>query len=154
MLIRSQAHIDIEMWPSFIMHLWRKQLLQQQKASNPMSARYQPDRKSNSRNTLFSFFSQMWLQKTAVNTVKLSSAFFVWVGYQSSILWKGMNLSNVSSFIRISSIYIGIFKYTMRCGSHFTHQNPLTCGTTNLCALSLWWNSRLSTNWIALWLLL
>jgi len=87
MLIRSQAHIDIEMWPSFIMHLWRKQLLQQQKASNPMSARYQPDRKSNSRNTLFSFFSQMWLQKTSVNTVKLSSAFLCvsWISIEHSL---------------------------------------------------------------------
>lgn len=42
-----------------------------------------------------------------------------------------MNLFNVSSFIRISSIYIAIFKYTMWIS--FLHQNPLTCDNGKDC---------------------
>lgn len=151
MLLRSQACIDIEMW-SFIMHLWTKHLLQQQKASNPISAIYQLDRKSNSRNTLYSFFLQMWLQNQSVISSKRSSASLSKLDINPSILWKGMNLSNVSSFIRISSIYLAIFKYTMLISFH-PPKPPNMWKYTSIC-LSLWWNSRLCTNWIALWLLL
>jgi hypothetical protein len=151
MLLKSQAHIDIEMWSSLIMHLWSQHLLQQQKASNPISKAQTWLEKQFKKYSILILFTDV-TTKLVCDTGKLSSASLCELDINPSILWKGMNLSNVSSFIRISSIYIAIFKYTMWI-SFCPQKSPNMWNYKSIC-LSLWWNSRLSANWIALWLLL